>query len=312
MSKRLILITAVCFFLICSSSLALASFEPIFPINDTLIGGNYKYLESEYDPYISLAYDLFNNKIYYNLGSKYKYNDQVFFKLQYNYWKDNNIKGYLNKRGFQTDMCYTKDLETDLEVSYFNGEVEESSESIKTEYINLNYKKVISDDWNNKLDFHLDITSGRVKKDNDKYFIYNLSIPIRLNSFSILSQLGYIKEAELIKPYYSLGNYVKGYSCYNQENTSGEIGNRVLSLAVEKEIELLPYTDIPILNLVNLIISINAGDTLKANERLNDFQLHSSFGVGLNLDLGSSNLRLERVITDQRGVKTLFYFQRKI
>jgi hypothetical protein len=122
----------------------------------------------------------------------------------------------------------------------------------------------------------------------------------------LIPQLGYINQGDQITPYYDLANYVTGYNNYNPQQNKGEQGTKLLAIKLEKSFNLLPYTDLPLLNLLQGVTSITAADVLEDNEELNDFNLHSSASLGLALNLVEVDLRLERVVTDKGNWKILF------
>jgi hypothetical protein len=305
--KKIIVITLISLFIISPNTKVEAELEPIYPLQSQIIGAKYSHEFSLGRPYLSSGYDFNQQQLYYQLGSQFNYNQHWNYGLKYSHWANYSLPGYLYQQGFNGSMNYQQseqELTRNLQISLFHGHLGENlGQEIKTNYINLNYNQQLYQDWNNKANFILDITSGQGR---ENYYSSNLKIPIKFNNFTLIPQLGYINQGDQITPYYDLANYVTGYNNYNPQQNKGEQGTKLLAIKLEKSFNLLPYTDLPLLNLLQGVTSITAADVLEDNEELNDFNLHSSASLGLALNLVEVDLRLERVVTDKGNWKILF------
>lgn len=299
-----IIFLMTCFTMFSSSSdRVLAGLKPILPFEGSILGVDYYYSFSNFTSYIGTAYDYSNNEVYYHLGNKFTYNDMT-FNLGYGYWLNSNLVSYLYQRGFEGSLYYARDLDQSLQISLFDGIVGNMKKDIETDYIYLGYNKLLYFDWDKEVKFCLGITSGMVKETGDNYYTLNLKVPLKFNkfnSFKIVPRLGYIKQTDLLNPYYDLASYVRGY------DWGVKTGNRFAAITLEQQVQLFPYSDYPFLGLLNGAIFANAGDVLAVGEGIEEFELHSSAGAGLIMAMGQSEFRLERVITDQGNWKTFLF-----
>ncbi len=309
MNKKLLLwfILSLLIITFCSS-LTLASFEtkPIYPLEGPIIGGEFNYQPDNWSLTTKGAYDFQHSAIYYYCGGNYRFNNKLGLKLNYNYWLNDTLPDYLYQQGVQSTLTYNKNMTQETKFSFFTGQVgKELTAAAKTSYFNLNHKQDLYYDWQNKAQLILDLTSGRVNTTEKIYYSSQVTVPITLNKFKIVPQLGYIKQTDKLAPQYKLNNYVAGYYT-NEDNNTTETGNRVAALNLERKFTFLSAVNLPVINLLDVVTFINTGDILNSSELIEDFQLHTSAGVGVSLTIGQAEFKLQKAVTDQRNWETIF------
>ena len=293
---------------VCYTSLTLASFNinPIYPIEGPITGGKVNYRFDNWSVTTKSTYDFNHSAVYYYCGSKYRFNNKLALSLNYNRWLNNTLPDYLYQKGMQSTLTYNQNRKQQAKFSFFTGQVgKKLTAAKKTSYFNLNYKQELYYDWQNKVELILDLTSGQVNTTDNIYYSSHLKVPINLNKFTIVPQLGYIEQADKLNPQYKLNDYVAGYYA-NSDNNTTATGNRIAALKLERKFTWLSATNLPIINLLDVVTFINTGDILTNKELLEDFQLHSSAGAGISLSLGQAEFRLQEAVTDQGDWETVF------
>lgn len=182
----------------------------------------------------------------------------------------------------------------------FQGQIGSSfNEEIKTRFAYLSYYKDLHYDVLNEIKFYFNVTSGQDITEGDSYYISNLTLPVKLGEYRIVPRFGYINSSSRIEPCYNLSSYVTGY-----EN---EKGNRLVSLFLERQFQIYPYSDNPFLALMNGSVFVRTGDVISADESVKDFKLHTSGGLGLVWAMGQVEYRLEEFVTDKGEWQTMFF-----
>ena len=312
--KKFIIITFIFLFLIFSYNSVEAEanenkdffdISPIYPINENVIGLNFDYDFAKMQVYSSGVYAFSADKVYYDLGGKYFLKDNLIFDLKYNYWLEANLPNYNEKRGYNLGFSYKKGLEESLNISLFSGEIAKlaNDKGIKTDYINLNYNKELYYDWENQILVNLDINSGQIRSTGDSFYSVKMNLPYKRGSFLIEPAFAYLNDGKGLNLSYNLKNVVKGYSM-------SESGNKYFNIKVEKRFATLRKTSIPVLELFDIVPFLNTGEVW--DENVENLNLKYSTGLGLSLDFGGVDFRLDAVVDDRGEESFLFSVDKSI
>ncbi|HHU50998.1 MAG TPA: hypothetical protein GXZ36_04185 [Firmicutes bacterium] len=306
--------------LLLCSSLSLGKVEPIIPYlsDQAVLGLAVEGAEQKITPYLWAGYDLDYQEGAYKIGGRIRLNPnhtekptQTWLDLNYGYWPSHEAAGYPFHRGWAGSLHW-KDRATSFKATIFTGELSPGhfrgstvdafyQEAVKVTHLHLHYNRLLYQDWKKTVYFLMAITSGQPRGSDQTFSATTWTLPIQSGSFRWKTQAGYITRCEQVVPYFDLADLVRGY---------GKIvktGDRIFGITMEKLFQPFPFSDLPLVNLLHITAFTDAGGLLRSGEAPRDLKFHHSAGVGLLLDLGQSDLRLEGVVTDEGRHQILFY-----
>ncbi len=288
--------------LITNVSIAKAEIIPIWPLEDNLLGVDYYYnWNTSIASYIGAAIGLDNAEIFKHLGTSFTY-DKVKYDFNYGFWVVHGIPGYLDQKGFEGNIAYAFTPDQSISVSLFGGEVSsDEREDIDVNFILVNYHQPLYDNGSWKADIFTELTAGRAENSNATFSVGKLILPLKYNDFKIITTLGYIKQDDLVEPFYDLTDFVRGYP----EETI--IGDRLVAITLEQQYPLFRYKESSFLSALNGVVFIDGGDVLAPGEKTDNIRFNSSIGAGVVLYLVSADIGLVETVTDNGDWATLFY-----
>lgn len=288
--------------LMLNSPPAWAAITPILPFDNNLIGLNYQYdFSDQTSAYIGGAYDLGSGAVYEHLGTRF-FLEQTSYELNLGCWLNFRMAGYMYQKGFEGTMVYHPDLSQNIIISIFDGDTGYNlQEQVGVDYLYLGYQKKFVNDWERSIGISTGVTAGKAKLDNDWFYLVQLQVPLRVNNFKLITTMGYLTQTDSIGCYYDLGSYVRGYPWYT------ETGDRVLGVNLEQQIPLFLHSENPVLGLLSLVGFLDTGGVLAVNQAVADFNMHSSAGIGIVLNMGSADIGVTEVYTDLGEWKTLYF-----
>ncbi len=300
-NKICLTLLIVIILLITNISMAIAEISPIWPLETNLIGLDYKYNIKSFSPYIGMAIGLDTGDIYKHLGTTITF-EKVKFDINYGFWLNQGIPGYIDQTGIEGTMFYAFSPDQNIMISLFDGEVSsEEKEQTSVDSIFIRYDQPLFNIHGWQLNIYSEITAGLAEQTEDAFFAHKLILPLKYNNFKIIPTFGTINQDDVIKPYYDLADFVRGYP---EKNITGD---QAVALTVEQQYPLFLYSENPYLSSLQGVIFIDGGKVFKSNENTKDIDIHSSVGAGLVLYLVKVDMGLVEAVTDEGDWGTLFY-----
>lgn len=296
-------------FIILFSSVGFANTVPgnlemIYPTSGPVIGTEYNYIYQNYQPYLKTVYNYNDGQVNYKVGSRVQLK-RVYLDLNYGYWLNDDLLSYSHQQGFEGKSYYAPGIDKSLRMTAFYGKVgRDINPEVETAYLKANYGQQLYFDFDREVNLRFSALTGQAIGSGENYYLANLELPTKIKNLRILPQFGYIEQDEIVKPYYSLENHVRG-SDWNQKK-----GNRLATITLEYQ---RPLFSIEPDNNIKLLLSqlrgaifLDAGGVLESDQQLTDFDLHYSGGTALVLPLGLMELRLEEIVTEEGEWSTQF------
>jgi hypothetical protein len=313
------LLTSLTSLLFCSS-MSLGRIEPIIPYlsGHAVLGLAVEGELETLTPYLWAGYDLDYEARVYKVGGRIDLNlnpareqTKTRLDLNYGYWPSHEVAGYPFQHGLAGSLLW-KDGETSCKTTIFTGEIGAGrfrgstadalySKAVRVTHLHLNYNREIYQDWNKTAYFLMAITSGQPTGSAQTFSATTWTLPIQSGSFRWKTQAGYIDFCDRVVPYFDLADLVRGY------DEKAKTGDRFFRITVESLYQPFPYSDLPIVGLLQIAAFADVGGLLQIGEAPRDLKFHHSVGAGLLLELGGSDLRLEGVVTDEGRQQVLFY-----
>lgn len=278
-----------------------AGLEPIIENEDDLIiGAKGYYIAGDYKGYLHGAYNFDIDDMYYRVGSRYRFNRQVSINISSYYWFVQQFSNYPDLIGINLKTNYHLDTYHQISIDFFSGTaLDRKSDQVKTNFLKMNYNGLVhtSGDKVVKVNSHMNL--GLNRGTGQGFYKFDLAFPSKIDDLEIKPAIGLIKIAPPLDTFYDMAYIIRGYG------KNSLTGHAMWSCTIEKKIPLFPNSTNVILGSTTLPIFSDFGRAFEPGQDILG-PINYNIGVGIDIDLGRSNLRLEEVVTDKGKWSTRF------